>query len=218
MIGGARMSTRASDHLQLADWRRRVAELYAQLRADERPASVRAEAFRAARDRLFAEHPCSPLPESERPGFGGLAYFPHEPSLALRATLEPDPELHAPQVPLSADGPVLSFARIGWVSFSVAGQACRLSAFWLNDYAGGLFIPFRDATNGRETYGAGRYLWDSAKGADLGSSGDELVLDFNYAYHPSCAYDPIWACPLAPAENWLAVSIRAGERLEKVGA
>ena len=66
---------------------------------------------------------------------------------------------------------------------------------------------------GGETYGGGRYLWDSAKGADLGSDGDELNLDFNYAYHPSCVYDPIWSCPLAPQENWLPVPIAAGERL-----
>ena len=67
--------------------------------------------------------------------------------------------------------------------------------------------------SGTETYGGGRYLWDSSKGADLGSDGDELVIDFNYAYHPSCVYDPIWSCPLAPSENWLTVPIRAGERL-----
>ena len=94
----------------------------------------------------------------------------------------------------------------------------QLSVFWIAGYAGGLFIPFRDATNGTSTYGAGRYLVDAAKGADLGSDGDELVLDFNYAYHPSCVYDPIWSCPLAPQENWLPVPLNAGERLpEKRG-
>jgi len=70
-----------------------------------------------------------------------------------------------------------------------------------------------DATSGRETYGGGRYLWDSAKGADLGMNGDALVLDFNYAYHPSCVQDSIWSCPLAPQENWLPVPIDAGERM-----
>jgi uncharacterized protein (DUF1684 family) len=85
----------------------------------------------------------------------------------------------------------------------------------MEGYAGGLFLPFRDATNGRETYGAGRYLLDAAKSADLG--GDlrrgTLVLDFNFAYQPSCAFDPRWACPLAPPENWLDVEVRAGERI-----
>ncbi len=74
-----------------------------------------------------------------------------------------------------------------------------------------MFIPFRDATSGQTTYGGGRYLLDTAKGADLGTNGDALVLDFNFAYHPSCHYDPQWVCPLAPPPNRLAVPIEAGE-------
>jgi uncharacterized protein (DUF1684 family) len=107
----------------------------------------------------------------------------------------------------------MAYTRIGWVGFSIDGVAQRLAVYWLNEYAGGIFIPFRDATSGTESYGGGRYLWDSAKGADLGSDGDQLVVDFNYAYHPSCVYDPAWSCPLAPSENRLTVPIRAGERL-----
>jgi uncharacterized protein (DUF1684 family) len=82
-------------------------------------------------------------------------------------------------------------------------------------YAGGLFLPFRDATNGTETYGAGRYLLDTAKSADLGGGSEpgSLVLDFNFAFHPSCAFDPKWSCPLAPPENRVDVRIEAGERL-----
>ena len=110
----------------------------------------------------------------------------------------------------------MPFIRIGWVSFSVAGSDCRLAVYWLNEYAGGIFIPFRDATSGGETYGGGRYLWDSAKGADLGSTDGLLTIDFNYAYHPSCTYDAAWSCPLAPQENWLPVAIEAGERLDSV--
>ena len=91
-----------------------------------------------------------------------------------------------------------------------------LGVFWIEGYAGGIFIPFRDGTSGRETYGGGRYLWDSIKGADLGSERDELVLDFNFAYHPSCVYDARWSCPLAPPENRLAIPIPAGERLASV--
>jgi uncharacterized protein len=120
-------------------------------------------------------------------------------------------------VPTSGGGAAMPFVRIGWVSFSVGAAACRLSVYWLNEYTGGIFIPFRDGTSGSDTYGGGRYLWDSAKGADLGSHGDELTLDFNYAYHPSCTYDPRWNCPLAPQENWLSVPIEAGERLLGVG-
>lgn len=108
-----------------------------------------------------------------------------------------------------------TFRRIGRVGLSgpLAGQ--QLAVFWLEGYGGGMFVPFRDATSGSETYGAGRYLLDTIKGADHGGGAatGELVLDFNMAYHPSCAYDPRWSCPLAPPENRLAVPVRVGERL-----
>jgi hypothetical protein len=169
--------------------------------------------FRAAKDSLFGEHPSSPVPEEARRDFPGLAYWRHDPSLRFTARLEPDPDAQPPDVPRSGEGPAMPFQRVGSVSFEVEGTPVRLAVYWLNEYAGGIFIPFRDATSGAETYGGGRYLWDSAKGADLGSTGDELVLDFNYAYHPSCVYDARWSCPLAPQENWLSVPIPAGERL-----
>jgi uncharacterized protein (DUF1684 family) len=207
-----------SEHLELADWRRTVAEMYAAVRADRGPGPERARAFRAAKNRLFADHPSSPIAPAGRPAFRGLAYWAYRPELALVATLELDPDAAAPHVPRSGEGAQIPFTRIGWVSFAVAGEQCRLSVLWLNEYAGGIFIPFRDATSGSSTYGGGRYLWDSAKGADLGSRGDALVLDFNFAYHPSCVYDPIWSCPLAPLENRLAVPIEAGERLEPEAA
>jgi uncharacterized protein (DUF1684 family) len=79
-------------------------------------------------------------------------------------------------------------------------------------YGGGTFLPFADATSGRETYGAGRYLLDTIKGADLGHQRDRVILDFNFAYFPSCAYSPRYICPLAPAGNRLPQPIRAGER------
>jgi uncharacterized protein (DUF1684 family) len=202
-----------SEHLDLADWRRRVAAMYDALRRDTRAAPARLLGFRAAKDRLFATHPSSPVPAAARRDYRGLAYWRHDPSLSFRPRLEPDPEAPPLDVPLSGDGPRMPYARIGWVTFAVEGTSTRLAVYWLNEYAGGIFIPFRDATSGTETYGGGRYLWDSSKGADLGSDGDELVIDFNYAYHPSCVYDPIWSCPLAPPENWLTVPIRAGERL-----
>jgi uncharacterized protein (DUF1684 family) len=203
-----------SEHLDLADWRRRVAALYDTMRRDRRAAPLRLVNFRAAKDRLFAEHPSSPIPPDARRNFRGLAYWRHDPELRLTARLEPDPEAPALDVPRSGEGMAMPYARIGWVSFSAGGSDCRLAVYWLNEYVGGIFIPFRDATSGRETYGGGRYLWDSGKGADLGSEGDEMVLDFNYAYHPSCVYDARWSCPLAPQENWLTVPIAAGERLE----
>jgi uncharacterized protein len=206
-----------SEHLDLADWRRRVAAIYDALRRDTRPDPMRLVAFRAAKDRLFADHPQSPVPAERRSDFRGLAYWRHDPALRFTARLEPDPDAPPLDVPRSGEGAAMPFSRIGWVSFSVDGTPCRLAVSWLNEYAGGIFIAFRDATSGRESYGGGRYLWDSAKGADLGSVADELVLDFNYAYHPSCVYDPRWSCPLAPRENWLGVPIAAGERLAPGG-
>lgn len=201
-----------SEHLELADWRRRVWRLYGDLRDDPDPGPDRLRAFRAEKDRLFAAHPQSPIPETERASFTGLAYWPHDPVLRMTARLEPDPEAAPLDLPVSTGDP-FAFSRVGWVSFPVDGSLQRLGVFWLSGYGGGVFIPFRDATCGTETYGGGRYLWDSVKGADLGSSGDDLVLDFNYAYHPSCTYDPRWSCPLAPRDNWLTVPIRTGERL-----
>src|SRR5438132_3945464 len=206
-----------SDHLDLADWRRRMAAIYESLRADRRAEPARLLRFRAAKDRLFAEHPSSPIPLAERRDFRGLAYWRYDPGLRFAAPLEPDAEAPPLDLPRSGAGPAMPFAKIGWVSFEVDGTPCRLGVHWLNEYAGGIFIPFRDGTNGGETYGGGRYLWDSAKGADLGSDGDVLPIDFTYAYHPSCVYDPIWSCPLAPAENRLTVRIAAGERLSPAG-
>jgi len=202
-----------SEYLDLADWRRRVAALYDALRADTRTEPQRLRAFRAARDRLFVEHPSSPVPAAERGSFAGVPYWPHDPELRFSARLEPDSDAPPLDLPRSGEGASFPYSRIGWVAFEVEGTDCRLAVFWLSDYAGGIFIPFRDATSGGESYGAGRYLWDSAKGADLGSIGEELILDFNYAYHPSCVYDPRWSCPLAPLENRLTIPIRAGERL-----
>ncbi|HEX2196540.1 MAG TPA: DUF1684 domain-containing protein, partial [Actinomycetota bacterium] len=100
----------------------------------------------------------------------------------------------------------------GAVGRGSAGRDAALDVFWISGYGGGLFLPFRDATSGASTYGAGRYLYDTIKGADLGTEDGKLVLDFNFAYNPSCAYDPRWACPLAPPGNVLDVAVEAGER------
>jgi uncharacterized protein (DUF1684 family) len=104
------------------------------------------------------------------------------------------------------------FRRFATAVFELAGEPRRLALYWLEAYGGGVFLPFGDATGGTETYGAGRYLLDTVKGADLGEEAGRLVLDFNFAFNPSCSYDPRWACPLTPAENRLPVPVRAGER------
>jgi len=206
------------DRLTLADWRRRVAALYVEVRAmaASDPAVALAH-WRATREWLFREHPQSPLPVAERADFRAR-HFDHDPRLRFTVTVEPapPPDPAAPTLALPNSGSdTLSFRRIGSVTLPLPGGERRLSVFWLAGYSGGLFIPFRDATNGAETYGAGRYLMDAAKSADLGTTADgRLILDFNFATQPSCAFDPRWACPLAPPENRLDVEIRAGERLK----
>jgi uncharacterized protein (DUF1684 family) len=200
----------APELLALLDWRRRISDLYARIRSDpDQPGAWRA--WRDLRDELFAKHPQSPLERSQRAGFSGLAYFDYDPAARVLAVVEPS-EPAAVDVPMSQE-PAYRFTRFGRATFELQGQRCSLGVYWLEGYGGGLFVSFTDATSGDATYGAGRYLLDTVKGADLGREGDRLVLDFNFAYHPSCAYDPRWACPLAPAENRLPLAVRAGERL-----
>ena len=204
--------------LSLADWRRRIAELYAEVRAMAAtdPAIALAH-WRAVRERLFREHAQSPVPRSSRANFEAR-HFDHDPALRFEVPVHPapppEPGALAMELPNSGSDS-LSFRRIGAVTLRLPAGERRLSVFWPAGYAGGLFIPFRDATNGTETYGAGRYLVDGAKSADLGANPETgaLILDFNFAFQPSCAFDPRWACPLAPPENRLDVPIRAGERL-----
>jgi uncharacterized protein (DUF1684 family) len=202
-------ATDIRDRLLLADWRRRVAGLYVEVRrlAESDPAAAFAH-WRAVRERLFREHPQSPVPAERRAAFVAR-HFPHDPALRFEVDVLPDPA-GAAQAAGEAE-----LQRLGWVEVPFPVGVRRLAVYWLSGYAGGLFVPFRDATSGTETYGGGRYLLDGAKSADLGGDAARktLVLDFNFAYHPSCAFDPRWSCPLAPPENWLDIPIRAGERL-----
>jgi uncharacterized protein len=206
------------DRMTLADWRRRVAALYVEVRgmAAADPAVALAHR-RTVREWLFREHPQSPIPAPDRAGFQAR-HFDHDPRLRFTVPIEPapPPDPGAPALALPDSGTdTLSFRRIGLVRLPFPDGEQRLSVFWLAGYAGGLFIPFRDATNGTETYGAGRYLMDAAKSADLGAdeATGRLILDFDFATQPSCAFDPRWACPLAPPENRLDIAVRAGERL-----
>ena len=206
------------DRMWLADWRRRVATLYAEVRAmAASDPDVALAHWRAVRSWLYREHPQSPVPRSARDTFEAC-HFDHDPGLRFEVVIEPAPPpapgAFALELPNSG-ADTLSFARIGTVGLPLPEGLRTLSVFWMAGYAGGLFIPFRDATNGTETYGAGRYLVDAAKGHDLGGDPETgtITLDFNFATQPSCAFDPRWACPLAPPENRLDVPIRAGERL-----
>ena len=166
--------------------------------------------WRAVRDDLFRSHPQTPLPPDARAGFAGVPYFDYDPALRVLAEVEPAERVRR-DIATSGEEPY-SFTRFARAVFSVHGQGQSLDLYWLDGYGGGVYLCFADATSGRETYGACRYLLDTVKGSDLGSDGDRLILDFNFAYNPSCSYDPRWVCPLAPPGNRLAIPIQAGER------
>jgi uncharacterized protein (DUF1684 family) len=195
--------------LELADWRRQVATIYADVR-EARPPEAGWRLWRERRERLFLNHAQSPLPAAERSPAHAPQYFDYDPALRILAAVEPS---QAEDVVLPASQPEdFQATKIGSARFQLRDAECALGVYWLVGYSGGLFVSFRDATSGTETYGAGRYLLDTAKSADLGMDGGRLVLDFNFAYQPSCSYDPMWSCPLAPRENWLTAEVRAGER------
>jgi uncharacterized protein len=197
------------DLLDLLDWKRTISELYATVRADLDSAAAW-KRWRDQRDRLFATHPQSPLPPAERASFSGLPYFDYDPELRTHADVRASPAERL-EIATSTGG-THAFTRFGTTTFSLRERPLTLAIYWLEAYGGGAFLSFRDATSGRESYGACRYLLDTVKGADLGGDGRRLVLDFNFAYNPSCAYDPRWTCPLAPPDNHLPVAIEAGER------
>lgn len=203
-------SSHANPSLQLADWRRRVAELYARIRACSDPRGAWQD-WRRTRDALFATHPQSPLEEAERAH--GVPCWDYDPALRLLAELQPVDGLPAQKQKIGADGlaHLIPTGRTLGLENALGGE---LTVYWIAGYGGGLFLPFTDATCGTETYGGGRYLLDAIKGADLGMQDGRLVLDFNFAYHPSCAFSPDWICPLAPPENRLPGAVRAGERLK----
>ena len=188
--------------LDVLDWRRRVGALYAAVRACGDPADAHA-LWVAGRGELFATHPASPLLPADREGFAGLPVLPYDPALRFVVPVLPSgPETR--DVATGTDGTV-RFERIGHVELDGVGP---LDVWWLEQYGGGLFVPLRDPGPG---YGGGRYVLDTVKGADLGSVDGDLVLDLNFAYPPSCAYDPAWACPLPPPGNVVTVPVVAGE-------
>ena len=166
------------------------------------------EDFRAEKDAFFRDDPRSPLLAEQREDFDGLAYFPEEPSLVLRSSLEIDGvDLNELVVMETTGGGRQEYRRAGIVRFEVDGETAQLTLY----AAPGddeLFLPFRDATSGHESYGAGRYVE-----VEPPDAAGEVEVDFNLAYNPNCAYNPDWACPLPPVENWIRVPIRAGEKV-----
>ena len=199
-----------TDLLDLVDWRHRVGDLY-RVRGDDPIAE-----FRRRRNELLRNHSQSPIPTEERAKFAGIRYFPPDPAYRITTRLEPSESDE--EIVIETGGPDgdIRYRRGGVLHFNLGDQECRLTVFSLIGYGGGLFLPFRDATSGHQTYGGGRYLFDTIKNhlpMPVPEAGESMMeIDFNYAYNPSCAYDHRWACPLAPYENWLPVPIRAGEK------
>ncbi len=210
------MST-PDDPLTLALWRQQVNDLYAAVRsAPPGEGAAACARFRQARDDLFRHHPDSPLPPPRRATFPGLRYYPYDPAWRVRGLVNGDISRRGHAVALPGGG-VVEFTRVAVVRFRCPAGDASLHLYWVEGYGGGLFLPFRDGTCGRETYHAGRYLIDTAKGANLGLGNAEIVLDFNYAYNPSCAYGDRWVCPLAPPENTLRFEVPVGEKMPATG-
>jgi uncharacterized protein (DUF1684 family) len=206
----AHQATSISGELQLVDWRRRVATLYAAVRAQ--PSPVQAHAlWRRGRDELMREHPESPLLPDDELRAGGVPYWPYDPG--LRFELELSPASEPATLTLQTGGTdTTALRRVGVLALPAPLDA-TIDVWWMEQYAGGLFIPLRDGTAGDTSYGGGRYLLDTAKGADLGGAGSRLIVDLNFLYHPSCRYNADWQCPLAPPGNTIGHPVRAGERL-----
>ena len=200
--------------LQTADWRQRVFGLYAQVRltAQEVSPSYAHGLWRAERDKLFAEHPASPLKPAARARFRGLEIGPYDPDLRCDALIDEEGAGERMDVPTGTDG-VVPFVRLGTAAADGVG---RLAVWRLASYGGGIFLPVRDALSGTDggSYGGGRYLLDTIKGASLGQGGapGSLVLDFNFLYNPSCAYDEAWACPLPGPDNRTETPLAVGEQ------
>jgi uncharacterized protein len=207
-----------SDYLDLYDYRCRVADMYRMRRqatlAGQDAATV-LQRFREARNELFVKHSQSALDVEQKRKFQGLRYFPYNPAMCVEADIDTGVEPVQLSVVMNAEE-MMTMTTVCQLHFTLEDVRVAISLYWLNIYGGGLFLPFRDTTSPAESYGGGRYLFDTIKGSDFlastGASGIErILLDFNYAYNPSCAYNDRWVCPLAPVENRLSIPIRAGE-------
>ena len=166
--------------------------------------------YRRRKDDFMRQHQNSPIPARLRAQFDGLDYYPDDTAMIFTVPLEPDPE-RLEVVMQTSNGSERVYERLGWVSLETPAGIIRLAVFAHpgDPQPEELFVPFRDATSGKETYGAGRYL-------EARFDGTDVMIDLNLAYNPYCAYADGWSCPVPPLENWLSVSVRAGERAFKV--
>lgn len=190
------------DAWDVRDWRRRTFQLYRQVREAEEPAEAHAR-WVEGRNALLSSHPASPVPEERRRGYEARV-APYDEAFRFAVPVAPtEPERW--EVQTDSDG-VVPFTRVGRVDLAHLGS---LDVWWLDSYGGGLFLPLRDASP--QTYGGGRYVLDTVKGADLGGDPGHLVIDLNFAYQPSCAYSSDWVCPLPGPGNRLAEDVPVGE-------
>lgn len=205
-------TSKVIDPNALADWRRRVSEMYAGIRSVPNHAVQAWQGWRNVRDDLMKTHTMSPLSVNERATFKELEYFDYDTDYRFLVDTK-TPEDRTPEtIELMDDGGLVIEPVLETIGLTDK-LGSELTIYWINGYGGGLFLPFADATNRQTTYGGGRYLLDSIKGADLGSIEDgRMILDFNFAYNPSCAYSPRWSCPLTPARNNLPGAVIAGEK------
>lgn len=167
--------------------------------------SKRLDDFRKHKDDYFASGGNSPLDPADQHDFQGLAYFPYIPSLQFELAIEPANDLGSHITLDTSDDQQVDFIIAGVVRFLVENGQYELTLLKDAD-RGRFFLPFRDATNGLETYKDGRYLDPQQKPNGL------LSIDFNYAYNPYCAYGSGWSCPLPPERNALPIELRAGEK------
>lgn len=186
--------------------------MYATVRSSELSPEQSWQQWRQTRDQIFANHPQTSLTKEQLAEFSGLRYYEYDPNWRFVVPIDTNVETEVIPIETEEDGTIRA-KRIGRVQLPINDESFALSLFWLLGYGGGLFLPFRDITNGDTTYAGGRYLLDTIKHADLGQTPEgKLILDFNFAYNPSCAYNHQWSCPLPPPENWLNVSIPVGEK------
>lgn len=205
------MGSAAQTAADTADWRLRTFALYSQVRAAAAHdgAAVAHELWVRERDAIFSCHPASALDADQKTVFTGLAVVPYDPAWRFSCAIDGAGAGQEMSIATGTDGTV-SFVRLGTFDIPDVGAL----AVWQHaGYGGGIFLPFRDATSGADggSYGAGRYLLDTIKGAHLGVEGELFTVDFNFAYNPSCAYDPAWACPLPGPDNRLIVPVPVGE-------
>ena len=198
---------------QVLGWRRQIASLYRAVRQEQDP-RIAHSAWVEGRNALLRGHQASPVPERERPAYPGAIVPPYDGD--YRFVVEADRTVPEPrrEVPTATDG-VVPFELVGRVTLPGLGA---LDVWWAAVYGGGIFLQLKDATSGKASYGGGRYVLDTVKGADLGGGPGALVVDLNFSFQPSCAYDDAWACPLPGAGNTLAVAVTVGELSSRDGS